>query len=298
MRRAGRAALFLLASGCERIVDVDLDPGPTRLVVEGRLELVQGSLEGRQRIRLSTTDAFTSERVPPPATGAAVVVIDEANRTVPFVESATTPGVYETTSLLPVVGARYTLRIDWQSERYEATDRVVAVAPIDSLYFRFVGDDVFGDPGFRAAIDYTDPAGSRNFYLWEQLVNGKRQLLPDESNRFHVIGADDFYDGRRIAAYQPYEESIVEPGQSVVVRQVGLSEAAFRYYFALFQQTTSRSSPFAVPPGSLRGNVANLTTPARYPLGYFWAAEVAEARAVLPADRPAPGSTSRVRARP
>ena len=281
--RAGGAALFLLAGGCERIVDVDLDPGPTRLVVEGRLELVQGSTEGRQRIRLSTTDAFTSERAPPPATGAEVVVIDEANRAIRFAESAAAPGTYETTGLLPVVGARYTLRIDWLGERYEATDRVVAVAPIDSLYFRFVGDNVFGDPGFRAAIDYTDPAGGRNFYLWEQLIDGERQLLPEESNRFHVIGSDDFYDGQRITAYQPYEESIVEPGETVMVRQIGLSEAAFRYYMSLFEQTGGRQgSPFAVPPGSLRGNVASLTTPAHYPLGYFWAAEVAEGRAVLP----------------
>jgi hypothetical protein len=287
--RAGRAVALLLASGCERIVDVDLDPGPVRLVIEGRLELLQGSTEGRQLIRLSITDAFTSDRAPPPATGATVAVIDEANRAVQLAESAGTPGTYETIGLLPVVGARYTLRIDYQGERYEATDRVAAVAPIDSLYFRFVGKDVFGDPGFRAAIDYTDPAGARNFYLWEQLIDGERQLVPDQSNRMHVIGGDDFYDGRRITAYQPFEESIVEPGDTVIVRQIGLSEATYRYYLALFEQSAAgHGSPFAVPPGSLRGNGANLTAPAHYPLGYFWAAEVAEARTVFAAGTPAP----------
>lgn len=67
-----------------------------------------------------------------------------------------------------------------------------------------------------------------------------------------------------------------------MVRQIGFSEATFRHYFALFEQSAAgHGSPFAVPPGSLRGNVANLTDPAHYPLGYFWAAEVAEARAVL-----------------
>ena len=41
-------------------------------------------------------------------------------------------------------------------------------------------------------------------------------------------------------------------------------------------------SPFAVPPASRRGNVANLTRPAEPALGYFLAVEVHERTARVP----------------
>ena len=36
--------------GCERIVDVELKPGPVRLVVEGRIERVKEGLSGMEEI--------------------------------------------------------------------------------------------------------------------------------------------------------------------------------------------------------------------------------------------------------
>jgi hypothetical protein len=278
------AGVLATSSACERVVDVDVPEGPVRLVVDGRIELVKGGNDGRQRVRLTATTLFGDEREPPAATGATVTVSDGSGRTVAFTESSAEPGVYETMALPGVLGERYTLRIDWRGERYQATDVLAAVPAIDSIYFQFEPASIFaGDSGFRAAIDYTDPAGERNFYLWEQLIDGKPAILPDPGNRFRVIGNDDFYDGRAIKAYQPFDEAVVEPGQEVLVRQVALRESSYRFYFALFEQATgNQGSPFSVPAAGVRGNVANLTDPAHYPLGYFLAVEVAEARATLP----------------
>ena len=283
--RSGSSWLLWLgaAAGCTRVVDVAVEQGAVRLVIEGRIELRDQDPVARQRIRLTTTDAYQSSAPPPPARGAVVRVADDAGRSFAFAESATEPGVYLRDGLVPVVGARYTLTIDYQGERYEGSHQLNAVPPIDSLYFGYREKGLAqGDSGFRALIDYADPAGIRNYYLWELLVDGKPRIKTDPGNQFRIISDDRFYDGGQVVGYQPYDEEVVETGERVTVRQVALSEAGFRYYTALFEQTTGGGGPFSTPPASVRGNISNRTVPAHYPLGFFLAAQVSERTEVVP----------------
>ncbi|MBM4187530.1 MAG: DUF4249 domain-containing protein [Gemmatimonadetes bacterium] len=277
--------LLPVLAGCTRVVSLEVDSGPTRLVVEGRIELRPGDGGGRQTILLTTTDRFDAIGPLPPATGATVVVQDDQGRQFVFSPSpiAGNPA-YITTGLTPRVGGRYLLTIDYQGERYRAEHQLLAPPPLDSLYFRYEDAGLAqGDSGFRAVIDYTDPAGVKNYYLWELLVDGERRIAVDPGNRFRIISDDRFYDGGEVKGYQPYDEEVVEPGQVVTIRQLALSEAGFRYHFVLFEQTTGGGGPFSTPPTSVRGNVVNLTDPARYPLGFFFATQVAERSAVVPA---------------
>lgn len=275
------AMAVAVATGCTRVVDLGVDEGPVRLVIEGRVELIKGDQAGRQTIRLTTTDPFSSAGRPPIVTNASVSVADERGRIVPFAYSAEA-GAYVATGFIPRLGGRYTLSVLYQGERYTATDELRPVSPIDSLYFTYVEKTAVIDPGFRAVIDYADPPGQGNYYLWELIVNDSLRLSRDPGNRFRVISEDRFYDGGRVTAYQPFDEEIVDPGQRVLMRQLALSEASYRYYAALFDQATGGGSPFSTPPASVRGNAANLDNPARYPLGFFLAAEVSERRAIVP----------------
>lgn len=280
-RMLAAMAVTVATASCTRVVDLGVEEGPVRLVIEGRVELIKGDQAGRQTIRLTTTDAFSAAGRPPVVTSATVSVADERGSVFPFAYSAEA-GAYVATGFIPRVGGRYTLTVRYQGERYTATDELKSVSPIDSLYFTYVEKTAVIDPGFRAAIDYADPPGLGNYYLWELFVNDSTRLSRDPGNRFRVISEDRFYDGGRVTAYQPFDEEIVEPGQRVLMRQLALSEASYRYYAALFDQATGGGSPFSTPPASVRGNAANLDNPTRYPLGYFLAAEVSERRAIVP----------------
>jgi hypothetical protein len=281
-RPVALAALAALAA-CTRVVDLDLAEGPKRLVVEARIELRDGDDVGRQEIRLTTTDAFSAATPPPPAAGARVEVADAGGRVFGFAESPAGSGRYLATGLVPGVGVTYTLTIDYQGDRYRASHRLMSVSPIDSLYFEYEEEGLAqGDSGFRAVIDYTDPKGLGNYYLWELYADGELRIAADPGLRFRALSEDRFYDGGRVVGYQPYDEEVVETGQLVTMKQISLSEPAYRYYFALFEQSTGSGGPFNVPPASVRGNLANLTHPDRYPLGYFLAAQVAERSGVVP----------------
>jgi len=282
-RRWGVVAILCAVSlgGCERIVDVELKPGPVRLVVEGRIERVKEGPTGVQTIRLTTTDDFFSNAPPPPATGAVVTVRDDRGGVFAFAE--TEPGRYVATGLDAEIGATYTLEIEWDGDTYTATATAHAVAPIDRLYFLFEEKTlIVEEAGYRATIDYVDPAGVENHYLWEQLVDGENTLFPDPGNAFNLISEDEFYDGQPVVAYQPNDEIALEEGQLVEIRQIALSREAFDYYQALFEQNALGSGdPFSIPPANVRGNVRNTTTPERRALGFFESAEVSVATAVV-----------------
>ena len=282
----GRAVPVALAAAamtaaCERIIDVDLSEGPERLVVEGRIELVKEDPTGDQSIRLTTTAPFFSNAPAPPATGAVVTVTDDEGGI--FVFDETSPGTYTSTDLIAAIGRTYSLAIEWRGDTYTASATAHAVPPIDRLYFVFEEETLITEvEGYRSTIDFTDPAGVENYYLWEQIVDGRNELLPDPGNAFNLISKDEFYDGQPVTAYQPNDEVAIQVGQEVEIRQIALSRRAYDYYLALFEQNALGSGdPFSIPPANIRGNVRNVTTPDRYPLGYFDAAEVSVASAIV-----------------
>ncbi len=282
MRRLLLTLSCFSAAACERIVSVSVPDSPARLVVEARLERVRSAVSGTQRIRLTTTDRYFTTAAPPPARGAVVRVVDDSGRVVPFAELAAEPGTYQTTFFVIAVGRRYTLRITYDGQEYVSTETASPAVEIDSLWFVDRIAKISPQAGLRATIGLRDPPGVKNFYLWDQFVDGRRIVRPDSVGYFRVVASDEFSDGTRIRRLQPYDGVIVNRGQQVRVRQVSISEQAYRFYTALSEQGLNDGSPFGVPPSSLRGNVANLTTPSYHGLGYFIVAEVTEVEAQVP----------------
>ncbi|MDZ4674992.1 MAG: DUF4249 domain-containing protein [Gemmatimonadota bacterium] len=269
--------LAALSTGCTRIVDLDLDTPPRQLVVEARLEA--GVLA--QQIRLTTTDAFSGTGAPPPAAGASVLVTDDLGTELPFAEDEA--GVYRVGTAAITPGRTYTLSIVWEGEEYRAISPLVDGPAIDSLYFKFRSATLaVGDSGFRAVLDYTDPAGIKNYYFWEMFVDGERVVTTDPGNQWRVISRDRFYDGQRVAGYLPFDEKVVEPRQVVRMRQLAITEEAYQYLFAFYDQATGGGSPFSTPPASVRGNVANLTRPEHRALGFFLTADVRSRSLIVP----------------
>ena len=120
--------------GCERVVDIDVEEGPERLVVEGRIERHRDDGAVAQSIRLSTTASYFSNESTPAVSGAEVIVNDDEGATYLFAESSSQAGIYENRDMRPEVGRTYTLEIDLEGESYRAVETLLPVAPIDSMY--------------------------------------------------------------------------------------------------------------------------------------------------------------------
>lgn len=260
------------------MVELDLEEGPTRLVVDGRIEAMQGADNSHQHIKLSTTTNFNNDNTPPPARGATVNVRDNQGRVFNFTESPSQPGLYEADDFLTEIGNTYVLTIDYDGETYQASETLVAVASIDSVYQGYQEAIAFEEAGPRVLIDYTDPAGVDNYYYWEQFINGGRLINPEGE----MLETDEFYNGQQIMGkrFGSADDSVFEPGDQVKVLQFGLSAPTYTYLTLLAEQN-SDDDIFGTPPAQLRGNVANLNNSAHYPLGYFYASEVAEAQIII-----------------
>ena len=232
-----------------------------------------GSASGCRRRRASSTAGR-----PRPRRGAIVTVVDGAGRAYPFPEIE--PGLYGTEHLVGRVGEAYTLFSS--STRETCTRRRLCCGkcpPIDSLYFEFEEESLFiEEEGYRATIDFADPAGVPNHYLWEQLVEGVNEIPPDPGNAINLVSRDELYDGRDVIGFQPNDEIAIAPGEHAAVRQISLSRLGYDYYYALFEQNALGSAnPFSIPPANVRGNVTNLDRPSRFAFGFFGAAEVSVA---------------------
>ena len=271
---------LILTWSCQEVIQIDLEEGKKRLVIEGRIEKIKGQNIGYQSITLSTTNNYFSNSQTPRVTGATVSVSDDSGTVYPLQESATIAGLYETNNLFAEIGSTYTLHINYKGEKFRGSAKIGPVAPIDSIYQEFKTENLFDEEGIRIKIDFTDPPIKGNFYKWQQFQDGEISIDVNPGTKWTLISPDEFFNGIKVIGREPNDEMIFEPGQQALVRQLSISKEEYDYMFLLYDQATG-GGPFDAPPSTIRGNIENLTNPENYPLGYFGASEVAEAEMII-----------------
>jgi hypothetical protein len=265
-----------VSMSCQEVITIDLAEGSKRLVVEGRIEKNKDNPSGYQAIKLSTTADYFINGMTPPVTGAKVTIREEQGDLFPLIESSFEKGLYETNQLFTKIGKEYILTIVYNGETYQASETMFSVPSIDSIYQKFREENTFDDEGIRISIDYTDPIEQTNYYYWEQYQNGITRITPNPGTKWSLVSSDELYNGQTVRGKIPNDELIYLTGDIAEIKQIALSEFAYRYYFAIFEQEGSRGG-LSTPPAPIRGNINNLTNPEHYPLGYFYASEISKA---------------------
>lgn len=237
---------------CEEVVKVDLENGEPRLVVEASLLLDKNNPTSVQTIRLSTTTPFFEERLIP-AEDAVVLVRETSGREYLFDEIE--PGYYRNNNLYLKFDPTYVLEILYKDELYTATESLVSVTRLEDVE-QNIGGGFSGD-NIELKIYYTDPAESRNYYLF-------RFLHEDLSIQIYD---DEFTNGNRTFAYFSNEDLNI--GDEVRFEVQGMSRRFYEYMFILRSQAGTGGGPFQTQPTTVRGNVINTTNPQNYALGYF-----------------------------
>lgn len=164
------AGLLLSLSTCTDKFDPKLNPNTDLLVVDGIIT----DLPETQVIRLSRSRSNRDSTVSTPLTKATVEVLING-QVMSLRENAKEPGSYQ----LPDgfrgrVGDRYQLRFTTApGTRYESTtEQMTPVPAIQKIYDQFNPrgiENVTKDgyiPSNDIYVDFQDPAGERNFYLW------------------------------------------------------------------------------------------------------------------------------------
>jgi len=251
------SVLFVITSSCEDVVHVDLDTAKPRLVINGSIQWLKGTVGNEQKIKLSTTTGFYDSTIPT-VSGALVFVTNSDNIIFTFNEEVPNSGIYLCHDFVPEIEKTYTLTVVLNGETYNATETLKSVSQITTITQNneggFTGKDI------EIKTYFTDPVGVDNYYLFKYKASGN--AVPN-----YDVSDDEFFQGNEFFGY--YSDEDMASGDNLDITINGVSKRYFEYMSKLILISGGSGGPFSTPPATVRGNVINQTNPNNYALGYF-----------------------------
>ena len=234
------AALPLLA-GCEKVITPAFKTSAAQLVIEGNL-----ADDNRPAlVSLSTSADYTATNTFAPVTGATVTLADNAGNRETLREA--TPGQYAGAAVLGVAGRTYILSVATGGTIYVAQSTLPApVVPFDKLSTQL---SAIGKDNIQAVVDYTDPVGQGNGYLFRQYRNG---LL----NNTIFLQNDQYNDGKHVTqplrtmggpSNDPNNVNKLVVGDSLVVEMQNIDPGVYEYFRTLNLILTTNPATATTP---------------------------------------------------
>ncbi|MFN7847684.1 MAG: DUF4249 domain-containing protein [Bacteroidota bacterium] len=260
------AVTIIIFSACEKETNLDLKNASPKLVVEGNVLLGIDTIINQQEMKLSLSANYTGNSNPLPVTNAIVMVNDGTNTyTYNHIEN----GVYRS-SFIAATNKTYKLIISYEGDEYNAYESLKDEgASIDSLTINYFPSALGSPEGNFITVNTSDPLNQRNFYLWQLYINNQLMINPSPGNIYRAIQKDDFFNGKPLINYLPFDNFPVATGDIVRMHQLNISEQMYNYYYSIFNLTASSPVSGDVPPGKIRGNILNLQKSDKNAVGYF-----------------------------
>jgi len=265
-------SLFLVS--CTDVIDVELQTGPPRLVIEASLNWEKGTVGNNQMIKLSISTPYFDSTDSEEVIRASVKIINENDGT-EFVFSDQNNGLYTTSSFIPELHQIYILEINYLGETFIAKESLIPVTNISNITQSkengFI-DDVIG-----VSVSFIDPADKDNYYLVKfQEQDDLFPTLYDVDDEF-TNGNEMTITYEKITDEETGEKEL-EPGDVLDIELYGISKNYYNYIRLLISQNESSGSPFSSIPAPLKGNCVNLLNPENYAYGYFRLTQVDRTR--------------------
>ncbi|MWB94103.1 DUF4249 family protein [Flavobacterium sp. GA093] len=245
----------LLFSSCEDVVNLDLETGETKLVIDAEIIWLKGTSGNEQVIKISKTAPYY-DNVTPKVSGAQVRIENSDGEVFTFNE--TEPGSYVCTNFVPVVNTDYTLYVEAEGQSFTASERLISSTSIERVEQNIV-PDFGGEDQIELTFYYKDPANEVNYYLTD--YQSDFLLFPE-----YELTDDELFNGNEIST-RFSDDDDMESGDTVVITHRGISKN-FHNYMNLILEVYG-GSPFSIPPGNIRGNIVNTSDSNNYAFGYF-----------------------------
>jgi len=249
---------LFLVSGCDTVVDIDLNTMEPKLVIDAAIKWQKGTLGNVQTIKLSMTTSYYDTQIPT-VSGATVFITDANNNVFNFVES-NVPGSYVCSNFTPVLNRNYTLTVNSNGTTYTASETLKSVPQIDRI--EQINNTGFLGDATEIKSYYTDNGSTQDYYLFK--FKPSYTAIP-----IFFAQEDISFQGNQI--FGLYRSDKLEAGQNFEVTLTGISRQYYNYIRILISIAGNNSggSPFQSPSATVRGNIINTNNETNYPLGYF-----------------------------
>lgn len=240
-------ALFI--SGCEKVIDVDLNEASPALVIQGNLSSDQKVAE----VKLTMTTNYFDTLSPGKVTGAKVSLEDDKGQKI--VLNETLKGVYAAFGLNTFYNTQYRLTVESKNEIYQAESVLNPPVAIDSVTWEYDEGTSFFDAGYYLKIWFFDPPSIQNYYRIQVYRNGLLKRSMDDL----IVFNDRYVDGNKVEISlfnDPYYLN-----DTVLVQLVSLDKNAYDYFSTLGELINN--NPGSAAPSNPNTNFSNGA------LGYF-----------------------------
>lgn len=209
------AALGLLLSSCEKVIDVDLNSADPKTVIEANLQ------EGEHlfSVRVYQTKDYFSDEPTAYFDHAVVTLSDGSGEDVKLVAAG--EGRYEA-PVIAVAGKTYTLQVFNNGETFTASSTLPKVTELKQLSYKEI--DLPGEENnLEVYMQFEDRAGERNYY---RVLVAANDTLEQDLQYFN----DKYTDGNDVKWSL---NNLYHPGDHLNVELRSIDEAAYEYYHTL-----------------------------------------------------------------
>ncbi len=269
--------LSLLVASCTEKIDVQLDSGYTRLVVDG--SITTDTMV--HTVTLSSSSSYFYDQPAPPVKGAQLSITDGSQT---FNLTGDSNGVYRTEpSVYGIPGHTYTLNIKLANpigghSEYSATSTLHPVHALDSITLSFHPD--WMKKGVWEVKCYVLEPPTTDFYRFMVYKNDK--LISDSLNEW-LATDDKFINGNYTkgvsVAYlrQGSSQENLVKGDKVTIEVDNIGEGYYNFIMEAQAEIRGSNPLFSGPPANVKGNINNGG------IGYFAAYSNTLSSAITPA---------------
>ncbi|QYS85588.1 DUF4249 domain-containing protein [Flavobacterium oreochromis] len=251
------AIIILFFTNCEDVVNIPLETGTPKLVIDANLKWLPNTTGQNQTIKLSLTNNFYSNEIVP-AHNAIITIQDTNNQIYNFNQVGNTTD-YVCNNFAPVIGQAYTLKIIYQGDTYIASNTLLATPKIIEIK-QENEKGINGKDQIRVKGFFQDNGNEKNYYLLK--IDNSKIAFPE----YRLL--DDKFSQGNIMSGIFYNQ--IETNDKIKISLQSISEKHFFYMNKLLSISGQNGGgPFSTPPATLRGNIINQTNNDHFPFGYF-----------------------------
>ena len=258
MRLLKLIILIIIFHSCEKVIDIETEFDDKRLVIDANISKHRDSIDGIASVKLSETIPYFSDQES--IVKNALVKI-ETNQTVYNLVYNNDKKEYS--SIIENINKEeFVLSITRNENTYTSSEKLITTPKIKSVIF---GDrKSLNKDEVELRVTFIDPPEKGNYYLWK--------FGPKKSGKYDYLPALDKYINGNEFTFSFFidKTEYLQNSDFINIEINGISENYYNYLNILTSQAGAQNGrPFSTSSSIIKGNISNLVSEEKFPLGYF-----------------------------
>jgi hypothetical protein len=237
-------ALLSIVWSCTEKIDLKLDEGVTKIVIEGTLS----STYRNQIVKISKTRPYY-EAIPVEPVRDAIVTMSDSGNIYAFTQIRA--GFYVSKiSFAGVPNREYKMKIEIGNEVFEATSVMPRIPKIDSIQF-------YSDPEdaqlFHIGLFAQENPLPGDYYFWgvyKDYIYQTTNITQLKYMSDELINGS-YFNGNKL------QSVFAKPGNRITLQMGSITREYFNYSVAVLKETIYNDGIFKPAPANLEGNISN-----------------------------------------